>query len=363
MKSQVRKVQKLGLSSLGISLPKGWLKDLGVEAGSSVVVQLQDDGGLRITTEIAGPRESSSECFLDADRCKQKGFLERLILASYMVGCNTIRIKARGELDSGHIEEVRSALTKLTGVTPVDQGSKYLTLENFAEPSKFPVEGLLRRQYFLISRIHALTFQMVIEGRDLRDPIRAAREEVERIYTFAIRQLLLAARDPSVAKQIGLDDPRQIGGDRAFAMLMANVADSYLEIAEAWMAPEAYRQMGVVSKELTILRAGLNDLAEAAMGAYFGKDMERANDALDGVGRVLQVIHEAAVKVSMPREEEGPAYCTTCLLLQSVLRPLRSVVRLYGSVAQVAMNRGLERALHRGGVRLEVGREVPVALP
>jgi phosphate uptake regulator len=351
MKPQVRKVQKLGLSSLGISLPKGWLQDLGVEAGSTVVVQQDEEGALRITTEMPGAAAGSQECVLDADKCHQDGYLERLILASYMVGCNTIRVKSRGELDAGQIEEVQRALAKVTGVTPVDQGSKHLTLENFAEPSKFPVEGLLRRLHFLTSRIQGLAFQMVLDQRDLRDQIRAARDEVERLYTFAIRQLLLAARDPTIARQIGLNDPRQIGGDRAFAMLMTNIADGYLEIAEAWVSPEAHPSVAVVARELAAMRTGLDRLAEIAIGAYFGKDMERANEALDQMGQLLPTIQGVAAKVSLPREMEGPAYCTTCLLSQAILRPLQGVVRLYGSVAQVAMNRGLEESLRRGEAR------------
>ncbi len=363
MKLQTRKVQKLGLSSLGISLPKGWLQDLGVEAGSTVTVQQDEEGGLRITTGMTGKKAGVQECILDADNCRQEGYLERLILTSYMVGCNTIRIKSRGELDPGQIEEVQRALTKVTGVTPVDQGSKYLTLENFAEPSKFPVEGLLRRLQFLTSRIQGLAFQMVLDGRDLRDQIRAARDEVERLYTFAIRQLLLAAQDATIARQIGLNDARHIGGDRAFSMLMTNIADGYLEIAEAWVAPEAHPSVAAVARELALLRTGLDKLTETAMGAYFGLDMGRANEALDQAGRLLEIILGAAAKVALPREQEGPAYCATCLTLQALLRPLRSVVRLYASVAQVAMNRGMEEALRRGESKVSVTGAVRPVLP
>lgn len=363
MKPQTRKVQKLGLSSLGISLPKGWIKALGVEAGSTVLVHQEDDGSLRITTEFSSPNGTSAEYLIDAESFREEGFLERIILSSYMVGCNTIRIRGRGELDAGQIEEVQRALGKLTGVTPVDQGSKYLTLENFAEPGKFPLEGLLRRLQFLTSRMQNMTFQMVLEGKDLSGQIKSSGEEVQRLYNFAVRQLLLAATEPTIAKQIGFDDPRNIVGGRAFAILMQNLTDSFLEIAEAWSVPNSFPRDAVLFKELKGLWVAFNELAEGSTGAFFGRDMHRANQALDKLGKVQQEIHRATIQVSLPREREGPEYCATCLLLQSVLRPLRSVARIYGSVAQVAMNRGLERALTRVEAKAE-GREgllVPVS--
>ncbi len=364
MKPQVRKVQKLGLSSLGVSLPKAWIKDLGVEAGSTVVIQQEEDGTLRVGTDLTTTKSRTPECLLDADNCKQEGFLERLILASYNVGCDTIKIKARGELDAGQIKEIQTALSRLTGVTPVDQGMKYLTLENFAEPSRFPVEGLLRRLHFLVSRIQNLIFQMAVQGGDFREQIRVAGGEVDRLYNFATRQLLLAAREPAVAKQIGLDDPRHIVGGRAFALLMQNVADSYVEMADSWLVLgiDPRPRVGLLVDVLNSLWRDFNSLSEITMGAFFGKDIERANDALDRVEKLREAIQEAALKVSLPREEEGPLYCNNCLLLQSLLRPLRFVARLYGDVALVAMNRGVEVALRRNDARAVTngGTLVPV---
>ncbi len=357
MRPETRKVQKLGLSSLGISLPKRWVKSLEVQAGSTVMVNQEDDGSLRINLGLPSVRTKTAECVVETESCTEEGFLERLLIGSYLVGCSTIRIKARGELSPEHIREVQRALSRLTGVTPVDQGSKYLTLENFAEPSKFPIEGLLRREYFLVQRMQNLAFRMVAEGGDARDQVRIAEEEVDRLYTFIVRQLLLAARDPAVAKQIGVGDPRHVLGDRVLALLMENIADHYQEIADSGLilGLMAFPKDEPFSKDLVALWTAFNELAEVSIGAFFGRDLRRANEALDRSHRAIQQLQKLALQVPAPREDGGQAYCNTCLLLQSVLRPLRNVARLYGSVAHLAINRALEEAIDLAGERAKDG--------
>ena len=54
MELETRKVQKLGYSSVGISLPKGWAQSNGLKPGSLVAIAVEDDGTLRIK---AGPLE------------------------------------------------------------------------------------------------------------------------------------------------------------------------------------------------------------------------------------------------------------------------------------------------------------------
>src|SRR3972149_812103 len=48
MEAEPRKVQRLGYSSMGVSLPKDWAKGCGIEPGSTVLIVKEDDGTLRI---------------------------------------------------------------------------------------------------------------------------------------------------------------------------------------------------------------------------------------------------------------------------------------------------------------------------
>ena len=67
MELETRKVQKLGYSSLGVSLPKAWAESNGIRPGSLVSLSVEDDGTLRIRL---GPHEEypvPAEATIDAD--------------------------------------------------------------------------------------------------------------------------------------------------------------------------------------------------------------------------------------------------------------------------------------------------------
>src|SRR5438132_14220165 len=48
MELESRKVQKLGYSSLGVSLPKPWAESNGIQPRSVVNMSMEDDGELRV---------------------------------------------------------------------------------------------------------------------------------------------------------------------------------------------------------------------------------------------------------------------------------------------------------------------------
>src|SRR5213594_3649660 len=54
MELETRKVQKLGYSSLGVSLPKDWASSNGIRPGALVSLAIEDDGSLRVRV---GPLE------------------------------------------------------------------------------------------------------------------------------------------------------------------------------------------------------------------------------------------------------------------------------------------------------------------
>src|SRR3990172_6589750 len=107
METESRKVQRLGYSSLGVSLPKDWAKGLGVEPGTTVVLVREDDGSLRIRAGDAKPAAlTTTECVLDADACSRPGTLRRLLVGAYVVGRNSIRVRSRSGLSPEHVREV-----------------------------------------------------------------------------------------------------------------------------------------------------------------------------------------------------------------------------------------------------------------
>jgi len=346
METEPRKVQRLGYSSLGISLPKDWAKTAGIEPGTTVVIVKEDDGTLRIRTgEPVSAAAATSECVIDADTCSRPGTLRRLLVGSYVVGRSAIRVKSRSGLTPEHVREVQDAARSLTGLTIVNQGQKFVLLANFAEPTRFPIDGLLRRLQYLTARMAQLSLQPLRgKGGHEVGEVHRLEDEADRLYWLVTRQLLLAARDRSVAAKIGVTEPRHLLGDRVVAIALETIADLWDEVARGMESLDkaGFRPSSQFSETAAKLDASIGTLGEATMTAFFSTGLSAANTALDMVPSVSAQVDALRALAPSQKCERGLDVCTSCLLVGEVVRPIGQVLRQYVTIAQLTMNRALE---------------------
>jgi len=350
MELESRKVQKLGYSSLGVSLPKAWAESNGIRPGAVVNMSIEDDGSLRVRVGPFEEYPGAAEATIDADQWSGPESLTRLITGDYIVGCNTIKVRSRDEISPGQLQEIHEAVRGLTGLTIVNQGPRFVTIENFVEPTRFPIDGLLRRLHYLTSRMEKLVLG-VLAGEAAGRIEEAARMEIEvdRLYWLVVRQLLLAAQNRSIAAKVGVTEPRHLLGNRVVAVTLENVGDRWEEIA-AEIAP-ALRARRSPPKEfgktVGALKGKLEKIIELTMTSFFASDLQKANEALDLQAAFVRELREYASSNSGARPRAGRSPPSPNLLAL-VLRPLEHVTKYYGTIAQLTINRGLESPLrHR----------------
>ncbi|HYM39986.1 MAG TPA: phosphate uptake regulator PhoU [Thermoplasmata archaeon] len=344
MELETRKVQKLGYSSVGISLPKAWAASNGLRPGAIITLAVEDDGSLRVRTGPLDDRPITSEAMIDADEWKGPEALTRVITGNYLVGRSTIRVRCRDELSPEQLQEIHEAVRGLTGLTIVNQGPKFVTIENFAEPTRFPIEGLLRRLHYLTSRMENLALGILAgaSAGNIEEVIRM-EAEVDRLYWLVVRQLLLAAQNRSVAGKIGGGEPRHLLGDRVVAVMLENVGDLWEELATGSMTllKPTRRIPKEFSKSIATIKGELEKLMELTMTAFFTSNLEKADDALD-LKEALEKDLKAFSQSSGLKCNGKGGICSTCTFLRAVLRPIEQVAKYYGTIAQVTINRSLE---------------------
>src|SRR6059036_4297037 len=228
---EARKVQKVGYSTLIVSLPKNWVEEVGLKQGDIVSFRREPDGGITIYPGLTHERESY-RYLVDADRCDTPNLLTRIVTANYLTGHDTIQIVAKKELSKRHLEEIRGVSRRLTGLGIVEQSLRSVTLQSFVDPTKFPIYGLMRRLQIILSSMLETAVKAVVEGRpNLADEVLHMEEEADRIYWMIIRQLLLAVLDRRVAKEVGIDGPMHVVGNRVIAKSLEQMADSASHVA------------------------------------------------------------------------------------------------------------------------------------
>lgn len=360
MELETRKVQKLGYSSVGISLPKDWAAINGLRPGAIITLAVEDDGSLRIRTGPLDDHPITSEATIDADEWSGAEALTRVITGNYLVGRSTIRVRSREELSPEQLQEIHEAVRGLTGLTIVNQGPKFVTIENFAEPTRFPIEGLLRRLHYLTSRMENLALGVLAgaSAGNIEEVVRM-EAEVDRLYWLVVRQLLLAAQNRSVAGKIGEGEPRHLLGDRVVAVMLENVGDLWEELATGSMA--LLKPTRRIPKDFTKAVGGLKEklerLMELTMTSFFTSNLEKAEDALDLKDALEKEIRSFSQSSGLKCDGRGGSICSTCTFLRAVLRPMEQVTKYYGTIAQITINRSLEPP------RGSLGAGVPAAAP
>src|SRR6266571_539900 len=96
---EARKVQKVGYSTLIVSLPKDWVEQVSLKQGDIVTFRRESDGGITVYPGLTRERENF-RYVINADICDSPNLLTRIITANYLTGHDTIQIIAKKELSS-----------------------------------------------------------------------------------------------------------------------------------------------------------------------------------------------------------------------------------------------------------------------
>ncbi|MHA1712254.1 MAG: PhoU domain-containing protein [Candidatus Freyarchaeota archaeon] len=337
-----RKVQRLGYSTLVVSLPKEWCDEVGIKRGDEVLLEREEDGSLRIFPKTEREQEKNMKSIVNADLCYEPGLLTRILTGNYILGHDTIQVVSKKELSPEHLQEVRETSRRLMGMGIVEQTLQTITLQSFVDPTKFPVNGLIRRLHVLTwSMLEAATHALFINEPDMAKEALRMEEEVDRIYWLLMRQLLLASRDTSVMKKLGLKSIRQIVGSRAIAKYIEEMADYAENIALEVLKirGQNYLLYRDVLERMLQLNELVKIVSDKTMRAFFSGDIKLANDIIETAKQAENEERKLVEKIVMQVNDVNVA-----VALKSIVWSLRQIARYCEAIAEITINKTLGKS-------------------
>ena len=153
--------------------------------------------------------------------------LGRLIIGAYIAGHETIEIRTtRSEFSQEQPEIIRKTLNELIGVGIVAEEMNKVVVQSFLDPSKFPIDGLISRLNLIVDSMRDLAVKALIEEKiEYAKQVLEMDVEADKVYFLATRQLLQAVEDKGLAQKVGLEDARNIIGDRLVVKALEEVGD------------------------------------------------------------------------------------------------------------------------------------------
>jgi phosphate uptake regulator len=337
---EARKVQRVGYSTLTVSLPRDWVEDVKLKAGDIVSIKREDDGSLKLIPGTEHKREEVKNCVVNADMCNSNNLLTRVITGNYILGHDTIQIAAKDELKKVHLEEIRATTQRLTGLSIVEQTLKQVTLQSFVDPTRFPIYGLMRRLHIIISSMLDASIKALVERRpELAAEVTHMEEESDRIYWLIVRQLLLAIRDRSVGSKIGIESPIHIPGNRVVAKTLEEMADSAENIANEVLAIKD-KQMGseTILNDIARFCNQVIKISEHSVKALLTSDIMLSNEAVEMVQGAENDERKLTHKVLTHVKDVSIA-----VSLRTIVWNLGQINKYCRMIGEVTINRILEK--------------------
>jgi phosphate uptake regulator len=337
---EARKVQRVGYSTLTVSLPRDWVEDVKLKAGDIVSIKREDDGTLKLIPGTEHKREEIKNCVVNADLCNSNNLLTRVITANYILGHDTIQIVAKDELRKVHLEEIRATTQRLTGLSIVEQTLKQITLQSFVDPTRFPIYGLMRRLHIIMSSMLDTSIKALVERRaELATEVSHMEEESDRIYWLIVRQLLLAIRDRSVGSKIGIESPLHIPGNRVVAKTLEEMADAAENIANEVLAlKDRDIASETILNEIARFSGQINKISDHSMKALLTGEINLANEAVELVEASENDERKLTQKVLTYVKD-----ATVASSLRVIVWNLGQIAKFCRIIGEITINRILEK--------------------
>ncbi|MEM1555881.1 MAG: phosphate uptake regulator PhoU [Candidatus Bathyarchaeia archaeon] len=328
-----RKLQRVGRSTITVSLPNRWIKENGIKPGDIVLIVPEKDGTLKIIPRERFRQEDVEEEYvINADLCTEPGLLEKIIVGAYLHGKNLIRIISANRIDKRHMDEIRRIVRKLVGLGILEETENNVLLHCSLDLTKFKFDMLIRRLTLLVLTVFSEAMQAFLKNDDKLAQEAIEREnEVDMIYYLAIRLLLFAQEREEIREQVGLTDIVFLPAARSILQSLELIGDISEDIAKKIIALKDLG--GKFDKEEVerIYKIGekAQEIVKTSVECIFTGDIRLANSILEMRRSLKNEIEK--IFYELP----GVPY------LRTLISCISNIIHIGSMNAEIAINKAL----------------------
>lgn len=330
---ETRKIQLTGKSTYIVSLPKKWVTNMNLEAGSQIVVTRQGDASLLLTPKELLRQTKLGEARITVSQKDDPDMIARKIVALYLVGYNVIAIKTKEEritsLQKNLVKDF--ARRKLVGTEILSETPDEMKLQILLSYPELSVENALRRMCLIAISMHEDVIK-ALQSMDkaLAKEVITLDDEVDRFSLYIIRQLKAAVQSEAVMKNIGLSNQRDCLGYRVIVKSVERIADHASKIAESVLELDEKVDNSVLQK-ISEIDSFARLVFDDATRSLYTKDYELANSVVSKA-KTITAMENKWVRAFA--EKEIRAISTVRMIMESI----RRTAEYAGDIAEIVLN-------------------------
>ncbi len=269
---ELRKVQRTPTGTFFVCLPRSWAEEHGLKKGDFVALDQTGEGKL-----LVDPKYDAEQLPRVATLATGP-YLGREIVGRYLLGFDIIRIEAKIRIDFDVRNVVKATVGSLIGLEIVEENYSQIVLQCLLEPSGFPPEKILRRNYAIVAGMNRDVVNSFVDG-DLQraESVMARDDESNRLYFLLVRILRTIIQNPRLSEKLGIT-PIDCLDYRLAASLIEAIGDDSVKIAIETMELTGLKPSGAIRKLMSALQAFCYDAHEQAVKAFISKDIASADN-------------------------------------------------------------------------------------
>jgi phosphate uptake regulator len=277
---ELRKVQRTPTGTFFVCLPRSWAEKQGLRKGILVALDETSESKLLIDPKY------NAEPLPRVANLNAGPYLSREIIGRYLLGFDIIRIEAKERIDFDVRNVVKTTVGSLIGLEIVEESYSQIVLQCLLEPSGFPPEKILRRNYAIVAEMNRDVANSFINGDlQLAKSVIARDDESNRLYFLLVRILRTIIQAPSLSEKLGIT-PIECLDYRLAASLIEAIGDACVQVAAKTIELNGIKP----SEELQKLLAGLQALCfvahEQALKSFVNKDIALADNVRNLHGKI-----------------------------------------------------------------------------
>jgi phosphate uptake regulator len=316
----LRKIQKTSSGTFFVCLPKAWAEKNGLDRGTHVSITETADGTLVINPKYDVERNPQVAVITPSP------LLDRLIIEKYLLGYDIIQVEAKDRISPLDRERVKHASTQLVGLEIVEENHSKIVMQCLLEPSTFPPQKILRREYSIVSGVHRDAVTALLEGdQELAKNVVARDNEVNRLYFLLVRILRTVIQNPGLSEKLGIL-PIDCLDYRLAASLVESIGDYAASIGEIVIDLAGAKIPNNLSDLILQLHKTAYEAHENAISAVFYHDVSIAESVRAEREKVDAVFHEIETSILDIPAEIG----------QHLLAIASSINRIYDNSLDIA---------------------------
>ncbi|WP_069807640.1 phosphate uptake regulator PhoU [Vulcanisaeta thermophila] len=227
VEQEIRKLQILGRSSLGITLPKRWVDAMGLRPGSPVLIQLMGNYMVVTPLNMAVNTGLGTGVTITIERGDPDYALRRLI-THYLRGIDQVK------LVFGKFTAIKPAVKELirdriSGAEVIEEGGDYLVIKFIMPSPEIPIKRLLNRMALVVLGMIDDALALFRGDGDVEEIVERDNE-VDRLYLLMARLVMMGLVDQTILSKLEVENSRELVNSLMVAKSLERAGD------HAWRA-------------------------------------------------------------------------------------------------------------------------------